>query len=594
MQGLALDLLSTTDDPALTYGGRLMSSETHTGAEDDRRVRPSAFISYAHGDTRWDATVLDFATALRRVGGIDADIDQWHLIEGQDWSTYGPAAIDDSDFTLLAVSPAYRHAWEGRNPPVRNAGAAREAATAKAMFDRDQSEFRRRVKVVLLPGADAECIPSDLFTLRRFEVKTFDPLGLDELLRSILGKPRNVKPDLGPLAALPPSTVADLKTQAGGGDREIADSLAVRVASIEREIAPLERDGTDDETPELLRLREEHAAAKASLVAVERALPTGEARQRLVGDYLNAQLYFSAGAYRAADSRLAAVRDRLRDEAAYPAAAVLEPCLRDLTDAMLELNKRMRTKRYAAVKEFRHPAPPPMDLRHRRSGIRDFYEVARCAMTDWAAEPSLGPIRTAILRGRTPEEKHAAGFYARYTDQQVIATSPLDLAPPTEGGSAGGAYLLAEAHLDGTADRVVSNVLAALAKAHLEIHLVGRRRSGPVGTTIDRGSDDIDEDREHPRRSIVLNTFALAISETLPWIFAANEAERDAIKNDWNGARRTLSPAPAMWHARQVGMLALYRRSHGFRLLAITSARTTTCACSSASEGSRAWRATTR
>jgi len=540
-------------------------------------------------DDTWDATVLDFATALRTVEGIDADIDKWHLIDGQDWTTYGPAAIRRSDFTLLAVSVVYKRAWEGTQPPDRNAGAAREVATVKTIFDKDRHDFEKRVKVVVLPGASTEDIPDDLFaTHEHFVVSSFDRRSLEPLVRSMRGKPPHEMPPLAPLPALPPTTGADTRIgprsggesrseatepapEVGGGDRGIADWLTARLAAIEREIGSpdsVESAGVGSDGRPDSQLREERRAIQAALGAVERALPAGARRQRLVVDYLNAQLYFSAGAYRAADGRLIALRDRLSDPAEYPGDAVLEPCMGALTDVMLTLNVRMRRDRYAARSGHRHPKPPKMELnRHRTSGVREFYEVARGAMNDGSDTQALGVIRAAILRGRTPTDKHATGLYARYTEQQAIATLPLKLDPPSPAGQAGGAYLFAQAHLDGTADGVASDVLAALAKAHIDIHLVEHRRSGPVGVIMQRSKGEMDEDRALLRGSIVLNAFALSISETLPWIFAANEAERRAIQSDPVGARRDLSPARAMWPARQVTMLALYRRSHGLRLL---------------------------
>ena len=183
--------------------------------DDTAGAVPTAFISYAHGADAWNATVLQFAISLRTIGGIDADLPVWHLIGGQDWATYGPAAIRTSDFILLAVSPAFREAWQGTNPPDRNAGVAGEAAVIKAIFESDQRDFGRRLRVVLLPGAPRESVPPDLFgTVERHEIRSFDSNGLEPLLRSLHGKPLHAKPSLGPLPALPPRTIAELS-----GDR---------------------------------------------------------------------------------------------------------------------------------------------------------------------------------------------------------------------------------------------------------------------------------------------------------------------------------------------------------------------------------------
>jgi hypothetical protein len=97
--------------------------------------RPTAFISWAHEHASWTAakiaawreTVLAFATALRDPGGVDADLDLWHLTDHHKWRTFVTRAIRDSDFVLIAVSKAYRERWEGTNDPHEGAGAVLEA-----------------------------------------------------------------------------------------------------------------------------------------------------------------------------------------------------------------------------------------------------------------------------------------------------------------------------------------------------------------------------------------------------------------------------------------------------------------------------------
>jgi hypothetical protein len=562
--------------------------ESTTPSPDDQtRAAPTAFVSYAHGDERWNATVLDFATVLRTVGGIDADLDQWQLIGGQDWTIYGPAAIELSDVILIVLSPTYKDAWLGRNAPDRNPGVARESAAIKAIFDEDQSEFRKRIRLVLLPGADQKSVPGDLSTLERFTVSSFDMPGIESLLRSILDQPANVKPKLAPLPALPQHTVEGIMqrddverpvtvtttttpsaetaaAQVTDDNPALADKLASRLEDIERLLASTRGgpagEGVSDE------LLEERSAVKGSLDAVERALPDGVARQRMIGNYLNAQLYFSAGAYRAAERRLVAVAESLDDRMLGSANSDVESCLRELTTAVRGLNEGMRGRRYAAGTEARHPAPPDLTFGpERANSVHEFYEVARRATSDPSAIAWAGVIRKAILRGRDPA--HADGLYARYTEQHKVAELPLDLGPQSHAGDGAGAFLLATTSLGDRSNSVAADVLSALAKAHLEIHLVEHRRSGAVGEILGRGKVDIRTDKEYLRRSIVLNTFALAITEALPWIFAADGTERDEVQVDEAVARRDLAPARAMWLSRQVTLLALYRRSHGFRLL---------------------------
>jgi len=176
-------------------------------------------VSWAHAHTswapararRWRQTVLDFAAALRTIGGVDADLDLWHTSEHENWSTFGVSRIRDSDFVLIAVSDAYRERWEETGSPTVGAGAAREANALKGLFDLDRSNFLNRVKVVLLPGAEVDAIPLELVSsAERFRIERFDLDGLSPLLRSLYGRPDFEKPPLGAVPPLPPSYVAEV------------------------------------------------------------------------------------------------------------------------------------------------------------------------------------------------------------------------------------------------------------------------------------------------------------------------------------------------------------------------------------------------
>lgn len=239
---------------------------------------PTAFVSYARSDPSWEETVLEFATALRTIGGVDADIDRWHQVIG-DWTAFGPAALKASEFVLLAVSQSYREVWEGASPPERHAGVAMEASVVKALLHPRMSDETRRVIVVLLPGVNRSSIPEDLLGVETVDVTSLDEAGLDPLLRSMLGRPRYVHAPLGPLPALPlyvanairaessvdddPGVHGASGTLAAGDDRALVDVLAMRLAQIEAEITA---GGSDT------RLHEERSALKAALQAVERVL----------------------------------------------------------------------------------------------------------------------------------------------------------------------------------------------------------------------------------------------------------------------------------------------------------------------------------
>ncbi|HEY3758160.1 MAG TPA: SEFIR domain-containing protein [Solirubrobacteraceae bacterium] len=167
----------------------------------------TAFVSWAHGDAAWQQTVLDFVYRLR-AQGIDADVDlfEQHNFD-VNWSTYGPNAIKTNEFVLIVVSRAYQERWTGENDPSVGAGAAREANVLKAVFDSDQKAFYRRVKVVLLPGADKTDIPSELgAAVQRFQIDPNSDTSFEDLLRTLTAQPAHLRSVVTPVPSLPPKT----------------------------------------------------------------------------------------------------------------------------------------------------------------------------------------------------------------------------------------------------------------------------------------------------------------------------------------------------------------------------------------------------
>jgi hypothetical protein len=181
-----------------------------------RVVGPTAFVSYARSHPEWREdqmkdwmdTVLRFAVLLCEMG-IDTDVDQFYAHDLEvDWNRFGPTATRERDFVLIAVSRAYRERWEGSNEPREGAGAVREANELMGQFNRDQADFRRRVKVVVLPGASREDIPDELSNLQRFELGELSQDAAMDLFRTLTNQPATPKPALGPLVVLNLDTLA--------------------------------------------------------------------------------------------------------------------------------------------------------------------------------------------------------------------------------------------------------------------------------------------------------------------------------------------------------------------------------------------------
>jgi len=245
---------------------------------------PTAFVSYAQSSRRWQERVLLFTKVLRVSGGVDAELDLFHGSDHRQWTTFGSELIETCDFTLIAIDAAYKRRWLGKEKTGVGAGVGREAAAIRAIFDRDQDEFVRRVKIVLLPGTSKRDIPDDLLGVCEwFKVPTFDRAGLEQLLRSILGKPEFLKPPLGDIPELPPRAIENLQRDASAGAPDVHEPEATLRNRLSRVKAALKRGGGSSAKPRSYpaassgtdELRRERDALEVSLDALEQTHAKG-------------------------------------------------------------------------------------------------------------------------------------------------------------------------------------------------------------------------------------------------------------------------------------------------------------------------------
>lgn len=216
--------------------------------ENQEVERVTAFVSYAQGHPDWNSeqtetwktTVLKF-TALLCEMGIDAEVDQFHTHDAEvDWNRFGPQLIQDSNFVLIAVGGAYRQRWEGRNEPTVGVGAVREADELLGLYDGDQAEFRRRVKIVILPGATTDDVPPQLLGIQRFGIDEITEAGVEDLYRTLTHQPATPKPELGEIRRLPSRALTEDQesalTAAESRQKEEAD-LRIDLARVEAALA---------------------------------------------------------------------------------------------------------------------------------------------------------------------------------------------------------------------------------------------------------------------------------------------------------------------------------------------------------------------
>lgn len=171
------------------------------------------FITWAHKNPGWNPTetaawldsVRSFATVLRSHGGIDADIDLWHLSQTVDWSRWGPNRISECERVIVVLSTAWAERFEGRGDPAIGAGAAAEADELLGIYNTNRAHFHQKVLLVLLPDVPPGTIPNRLHGVNRFTVEDISIAGIEELLRYLTGQPEHLRPALGSVPELPPA-----------------------------------------------------------------------------------------------------------------------------------------------------------------------------------------------------------------------------------------------------------------------------------------------------------------------------------------------------------------------------------------------------
>jgi hypothetical protein len=183
----------------------------HHNRTVDRRSDEWGFIWPQTGSFDWPRSIVLVIGVLLGAGAVFGVApartqDLFHKHEpGIDWHRFGPKAIADREFTIIAVSVPWKERWEGRNDPHVGAGAAAEADQLQGIFTDDQLLFRKKVVIVELPLSVCEdAVPDRLRGVPRFTIREFSPEALEDLIRLLTGQPRDPLPPLGKIPVLPP------------------------------------------------------------------------------------------------------------------------------------------------------------------------------------------------------------------------------------------------------------------------------------------------------------------------------------------------------------------------------------------------------
>jgi len=151
---------------------------------------PKVFISYSHDSLEHKKWVNELATKMRN-NGIDASLDQWELMPGDDLPHFMETHLAKSDKIIMVCTENYvKKANEGKG----GVGYEKMIITSNLLQSIDENKI---IPIVRQSGTST--IPTFLKTklYLNFSKKSDFEYGFDELIRTIHKSPILKKPEIG-------------------------------------------------------------------------------------------------------------------------------------------------------------------------------------------------------------------------------------------------------------------------------------------------------------------------------------------------------------------------------------------------------------
>jgi hypothetical protein len=168
-------------------------------------ANPKCFISYSWDNEEHKKWVLNLATKLQ-ANGVETSLDQWDTYPGIDLTKYMETCVRESDFVAMICTPTYAvKANEGKG----GVGYEKTIITGE-IFETISSP--KKFIPVLRNGTPKDALPSFLKSklFIDFRKESEFQSNIEELLRHIHQKPKNIKPPLGSKPSFAENTLAKI------------------------------------------------------------------------------------------------------------------------------------------------------------------------------------------------------------------------------------------------------------------------------------------------------------------------------------------------------------------------------------------------
>lgn len=140
---------------------------------------PTVFVSYAHEEPAHDQWVTELASNLRH-NEVDASMDEWDLVPGQDTTYFMESQIRNSDFVILICTPRYA---EKSNLPRGGVGYEKNIISAEMLQAKD---LRPKFIPVLRKGTFENALPKYLGS--KYAIDFRESVNQEEALAKLLRK----------------------------------------------------------------------------------------------------------------------------------------------------------------------------------------------------------------------------------------------------------------------------------------------------------------------------------------------------------------------------------------------------------------------
>lgn len=151
---------------------------------------PKAFISYSHDSLNHKKWVNELATKMRN-NGIDAILDQWELMPGDDLPNFMEKNLESSDYIVMVCTESYvKKANEGKG----GVGYEKMIITSNLLQNIDQNKI-----IPIIRQSGTSSTPTFLKTklYLNFSKSSEFEYSFDELIRRMHNSPLLKKPKVG-------------------------------------------------------------------------------------------------------------------------------------------------------------------------------------------------------------------------------------------------------------------------------------------------------------------------------------------------------------------------------------------------------------